>query len=544
VKDPDLIELVDALRAYLGPRLRDSPEARRLARAVGAWLTRAADEAGVGDAELGHGSPLTAPVAEATVDRPEPRTEPLAGEPEEPKGRGIVPLNIGGAVTHVEVSGDTDAIGRARLAGGAMAPEPTDPTGAPAEIDLHLIETRARLKARSCLHFIDLRDARYDHERERPLLEQMHGMIAEAKSLRGCFLWVFMQDKAQPDDETLRWIAGSYDAMTDATELMRVIDEAHGAVGRDRVAEAMALLAEASSALRVGLESSWLTAPDTDQEESHHWLRHETKLRQVFIERHMKLDDPADPVRHADLRRRIAALRQRCESELRSASEIEELFKRIGYHAGKVGADTPRPDPHDTARIVGSIERLAERGVPTSDPRFEAAIPEGVAEVIVACDSRTAVETVSHILMRRAQATAPEPEAPTRRRWSEQVLQVRPLLKGRRVVIIGGEPRPDAIARIEDAFELERAEWPALVEHGPGTPMRAPIERAETACVLVLIKLCGHLHAEEAAACAKAAGIPCVNLTAGYNPEQIADAVLRQASEKLSLVTTGAGNGA
>lgn len=112
------------------------------------------------------------------------------------------------------------------------------------------------------------------------------------------------------------------------------------------------------------------------------------------------------------------------------------------------------------------------------------------------------------------------------------------------MVIIGGEPRPDAIARIEDAFELERAEWPALVEHGPGTPMRAPIERAETACVLVLIKLCGHLHAEEAAACAKAAGIPCVNLTAGYNPEQIADAVLRQASEKLSLVTTGAGNGA
>lgn len=51
--------------------------------------------------------------------------------------------------------------------------------------------------------------------------------------------------------------------------------------------------------------------------------------------------------------------------------------------------------------------------------------------------------------------------------------------------------------------------------------------------VVVIIKLTGHLHAEEAREYAEAAGKPCVLLSGGYNPEQVAMAILAQVSERL-----------
>ena len=100
-------------------------------------------------------------------------------------------------------------------------------------------------------------------------------------------------------------------------------------------------------------------------------------------------------------------------------------------------------------------------------------------------------------------------------------------------MIIGGEPRQEAIDRISDAFLPSGVEWVQLSEHGSGDPMRAPIARQDTRLVLVLIKLTGHLHAEEARSYARQAGKSLVFLPAGYNPEQIAEQVLEQAHQKL-----------
>jgi hypothetical protein len=117
---------------------------------------------------------------------------------------------------------------------------------------------------------------------------------------------------------------------------------------------------------------------------------------------------------------------------------------------------------------------------------------------------------------------------------SERVAEVRGMLAGRRVVVIGGEARPEAVARIEEAFALAACDWVRLNEHGSGRAMAAPIAQPDTALVLVLIKLTGHLHADEAREYARAAGKPLVVLKAGYNPEQIAQAVLEQAALALA----------
>lgn len=119
------------------------------------------------------------------------------------------------------------------------------------------------------------------------------------------------------------------------------------------------------------------------------------------------------------------------------------------------------------------------------------------------------------------------------REWSGAVLAVRDLLRGKRMVIIGGEPNAEAAQRLTQAFELKEAEWVELTEHGSGAPMRAPIHRADTGVVVVIIKLTGHLHAEEAREYAAAAGKPCVMLSGGYNPERVAAEILEQASDRL-----------
>jgi hypothetical protein len=118
--------------------------------------------------------------------------------------------------------------------------------------------------------------------------------------------------------------------------------------------------------------------------------------------------------------------------------------------------------------------------------------------------------------------------------WSDDVLRVRALLDGGQIVVVGGEPRRDAIERMVDAFALDGVVWPELTEHGTAEPMRAPIANPRTRLVVVLIKLTGHEHAERARDFARQASVPFVHMPAGYNPEQIAAEVLRQASAQLN----------
>ena len=139
---------------------------------------------------------------------------------------------------------------------------------------------------------------------------------------------------------------------------------------------------------------------------------------------------------------------------------------------------------------------------------------------------------------RQRQVAAERPEEPAEPRgWSETVQTVRGLLEGGAAVVIGGERRQEAVDRLVDAFGLERVDWVELVEHGPGEPMRAPIARDDVRLVLVITKLTGHVHADEARAYAEAAGKPWVMLEAGYNPERVAYDVLQQAGERLGQRT-------
>lgn len=514
--------MLEALAAALRPHLQRSEPLRRLAGAVGRWLIAESAEAAPPPAAGPSASTMQAPPVPAvppplsvrpTVVIQPARTGPLA----------VVPLRVGdSAPVSVPVRGPAADVSRA--VESAERPDRPD-TPRPPPPDLPLIQTRARLKAASCRVFIERRAATGDPLREPALIARVAEMIAEAKAMPGCFLWVFFREKPQPTDEALGAIAECYDALADAAEVVAdLIEESDRSVP---LAEGFRLLAEASSALRVALEKTWLTSPDSDQDQAHMWLRTETDYRGIFVPRHMRLDDPADPAAAADLRGRIAALLGEQKKRHSASREVTRLLGQARYHARMIAEKPPEDAAHDWKRLTVAISALAAAGTPPEDHRVADAVG-----MIRGREPSDPDPLLRRALVPPAPEAAPEPEG--EREWSDRVAEVRAMLTGRRIVVIGGEVRPDSVSRIEEAFGLAACDWVRLAEHGSGRAMAAPIAHHDTALVLVLTKLTGHLHAEEAREYARAAGKPLVILKAGYNPEQIAQAVLEQAA--LSLI--------
>ncbi|MCC7388748.1 MAG: hypothetical protein IT431_08250 [Phycisphaerales bacterium] len=534
-------DLVDTLRAVLRPHLERSAPLRALAAAVGEFLLAEAakpapakppvqPEAPAPPAAPAAPAPQTEPARAAPTPPPRPAPSP---EPPPPTGpRAVVPLRLGGAEAPVVVRGSSGEVLGAMQSYESGRAEP-DRWQEPVTLDLQLIAFRCGLKARACRTFIERRAAAPDSAEEARLISEIQREIDTARDTTGCYLWMVNRQQVQPPDATLEIIARWYDALGAAASLMTDVDDSPTA-GRAEVAETMQLLAWATAGLREVLTETWLTKPDLDQDDSHAWLRWETKSRTVLVLRHMRLDNPPAPESIGELEAGLRGLRQRVEEKTRRSTEVHKLCNKVRYHADMLSTERSTEPHHDWARIEAALGELERHSLTPDDDRVAALFEElvdGELQPPQDAPRSHAAITVARSLVAAANETPAEgPE----RRWSERVARVRRLLEGRRMVIVGGERRGDAIDRLCAAFGLADIDWVELAEHASGLPMRAPIQHDDTALVVVLIKLAGHLHVDEARRYAKAARKPVVMLKAGYNPERLALAVLNQASDQLA----------
>ncbi|HZW09639.1 MAG TPA: hypothetical protein VFF69_07030 [Phycisphaerales bacterium] len=526
-------ELVDALRDLLGPAMRRSEPLRRAIRALGEMLRDEADRAAP---ELPrHGAPVVPaePLGPAAPEPPsattEARASPIAGPRiVKPEPAREVPLRLGDTGAVVRVFGRPEEIERAYTSAQQQFEE--DGYAPPRPIEPRVIAQRAALKAESCRLFVQRRAAAGDESREPALIAAINRLLDRARELPECFLWVVFPGREQPGDEMLGLIADWYDALSESAALIATLD-AEPSRPRAWIEAAMQTFAHASAGLRVALGQTWLTRPDVDQDDAHLWLRWRTKAAEVLVPRYMRLDDPPELASVSELRAAIASLLREAEERSHRAASAERHLKRVRYHAEQIGGGRAIDPGHDWRRIDEALRELALLGVPPSHPRVAAAL-KGVQESAAPAPPEFAHASAAFAARGQEPARA-EPGAGGEPEWSERVLEVRELLRGRAIVVIGGEPRQDAANRLRDAFALDRVEWVPLTEHGSGAPMRAPIMHPDTLLVLVLVKLAGHLHAGEAREYCRQAGKPLVMLQAGYNPEQVAYAVLGQASNQL-----------
>ncbi len=114
------------------------------------------------------------------------------------------------------------------------------------------------------------------------------------------------------------------------------------------------------------------------------------------------------------------------------------------------------------------------------------------------------------------------------------IQRVADVLRGKTMLIVGGDPRREHAERLRAAFELAEVLWPETRETSPSFSIFEPyVARPEVALVLLLIKWNRHGVTEELPAVCERHAKPVVRLTAGYNPDQVAAQILKQAGKRL-----------
>ncbi len=240
-------------------------------------------------------------------------------------------------------------------------PGSTRPTGPAAfEDEIETIEARCRKKADA---------ARWAAAHER-WLEQGAELDDEgpspdpeitrwADTLMNGLLWQSAADPAASVDiSVLDDLGGCFEVVAEAMALVRGILDEKKAIPK-ALEEVLPLVAEAQSALRAAIRRIQ-AVDDADQIQVFDWLKAMAARYHVFIKRFMRVDDPADPVRWADLLSRIERQRNRYGQSGRGPQH-EASFDRLrsllddvpegrstgaglaGRHRGRGGPDRQGP---------------------------------------------------------------------------------------------------------------------------------------------------------------------------------------------------------
>ncbi len=451
-------------------------------------------------------------------------------------------LQIGDAAVQVPVTDTPEALEgvRQRLEQTPAVSErrpaaarPTPRKPAP-QIDLVLVAKRCQLKAEACRWVVQRRRRLAESAPfEQAIKPQDDQLNARARELPDCYVWMLDPHGPQVSDELLEMAGGLYETLASAIEL---VQEVRGSDDCDRRNDAYQLLAEAQSALRVLLEHKvGLSRKDTDQDQAFMWLRERTRVEEVYIRRHMRLDDPADPEGWFKLLERIEQVR----GEFHGARQQQRLVKnelgRARYSAQKLLRDEEVDRAGRWQSLVSAIDRLVEAGRPPSDPELrdivlplldelptevEEKAPEGFLLVLREIDR--------YLANKPAGGTAEDREVAQ----SPALAQARELLAGRVVLMIGGYRQREAEERLRRAMDLEELRWVPTMPNLPLYDIEPQIARPEVAVVVLMIRWTAHVYGNIREFCERH-GKPLVRLPGGYGSNQVAHQIVQQVGQIL-----------
>ncbi|MBX3373041.1 MAG: hypothetical protein KF817_04345 [Phycisphaeraceae bacterium] len=558
---------VDALTRLL-TRLADlavhDPDIRADLRDLAAWLTVITGEADRDDRGATAGAP------------PEtgPRALPESGPPGDAPAADVrrptveLPLRLGGVQVEVAIPASREA---RRLRGELEAgrnPSPR-PAGSAAvsiddsrdaspgawwdrPIDPAPIARRARIKADACRWCIERRQrllARADFDRD--IRPQDEAIAARARGEAPCPLWMldpWIQDRYPAG--TWDALAGAFDLLAETADLAaeRWPEPVPAATGRSAAAidpglpAFLEFAAEVQALLRTLVDDLARDADDVrdDPEQAMFfgWLRRMTKVRRVFVAKFMTRRDRVEADRLGALAGRLAVLRAETPPKPAGSPRRKQVLNTLRYEMARLRqVDGDRDAAHHWNRIDAQLEIWISSGLPVTDPdllsvaesllthagasgRRDTATGRVLAEASAARERRTAVADTDGAADQETRA----------RTWSDDVLALRPSLRGRTVVIIGGEKRPESRRALEEAFELGELLWVEIGDAGSIALIEPVLRRADVALVLLLIRWCSHHITEQAPRVCREAGKPVVRVPAGYAPNAVARAIRDQAA--------------
>ena len=421
----------------------------------------------------------------------------------------------------------------------ASAPETPEPSysryAATIDDELPLIFQRCRLKAEGARWVLERQqrlEAGADYRTE--IAPEQYDLIGRAKALPDCYLWM-LHHHSPPLESWPRYVelASCFDAAAESVELLDNLLDREADTGEILdLAPIMALLAEAQSALYSAI-TAVNEQGDTDQAKIFSWLREASASRQILIHRHMRRDDLAMPDVGESLRERIRELGQEYAQREERTTLFQQLFSKLRYHLGQIDKYPKRDHGHDWAKSIEAVESLVESGLPPSNVELRALllpvvdeIPEALALPkhfdLVLREIDNALAVAEHALAQKAE----KPISPT-----PEVQAVTQHLRGRKVVLIGGELRPHAQQALEEAFELSELVWiegqdQSYVEFEP------QVANAEVDVVLLAIRWSRHGFSDVKTFCDKYDKL-LVRLPGGYSPNIVAHHIVDQVGKRL-----------
>ncbi|GAB4108776.1 MAG: hypothetical protein Kow001_07290 [Acidobacteriota bacterium] len=382
-------------------------------------------------------------------------------------------------------------------------------------------------------------------ERERALLDgrdsdteiapRLSPVFDRAKALPGCYLWMLHPTQAPAAaPEVFELLEHCYTNTAEALELALAVD-LDPAIPEEARKRSLELLAEAQSALRS--QAATLGTQDVrEQLAVFLWLREVTQQRRIYVSRYMRQQDKADPNRWQDLQERIHELRLQMGASAELDRQRRRLWGKI-RHKVSLLQDAGATES-DLGILMDTITELLETGIAPSDPTLRdlllphldafperAQCPAGLQRVLQEMDRFLADQAQLEERRRTGPPSPPE---------SASVQRVADILRGQSVLLIGGCCRPQSKEALERAFGLGELIWLETSEHGSVTAFEPYVSRPDVALVLLAIRWSSHSFGEVSRYCERYRK-PLVRLPSGYNPNQVAEQILRQQGDRLGI---------
>lgn len=391
------------------------------------------------------------------------------------------------------------------------------------EIDLQKVVDRAAWKAEACRFVVDRRTA--GPEQREGLIAREQDLKQRRDPLEDCFAWMLDSHRKLPGDERMQAIAACYDNVARAAAATLQL-ERESLLEPGPPSELLYLLAESQSALLASLQEVDLRG-DSDQRDLFLWLKDQTTRHRIYVDRHMRLDDPADFQDAPGLARRVDDLVRLLIERRDARRQRGQYLNRLRYHLRKVVESTP-PSADDVAAIEATVVQWCESGLPVGDRTLRNLL--GSLRETMHGEGELPPR-VQSILAASAESERTAGESGQGR--PELLERARELLRGRRVLLFARPEEPEVGDQLAEALELEELRWVPLDETGEvETRLREEIDEEGVSLVLIALRLQVPDYALFKELCIERSR-PFVRLPSGCGPQQVAHQVLRQVGRRL-----------
>ncbi len=396
--------------------------------------------------------------------------------------------------------------------------------------DLPLIARRSRWKSEAVRWAVERRRMEVDGAdyatQIRPRDEELR---ARREELEDCFAWMLDPYRRLPEDERMLQIADCYENVALAAESTLALIAA-GALEPAPPPDLLYQLAEAQSALLAALEAVDLRS-DSDQRDLFVWLKNQTLRHRIYVDRHMKLDDPADFTTSRERAERLRTLAATLMDRKQAMRRRVHLLNKVRFHLRKL-SESEGTFGNDLDSIAHAVQEWKDVGYPLQDRHLVdmlTSLPGAVP------DGTPLPPLVMEVLVQREQASQEkngaiaELDGPRR---ESAIARASELVRGMRALLIGGSEDADARAELERVLGLAQVRWMVLGSDPPVETLDAAIGAPDVDLVLLAVRLPETTYADFKRLC-RDRGAPFVRLPGGAAAHEVAQQLLRQVGRML-----------